>query len=250
MQLMIIGPELAELAQQRGFHTGNLGEHGCPLISVFRREAISRDAPRVYLSAGIHGDEPAGPLAVLELLKEDALSRELEWTLFPILNPWGITHGKRENADGIDLNRDYRARRSNEIQAHARWLEQHPVPYDLYLSLHEDWETRGFYLYEINTSTQPSFAQPLLQTAKAIHPLETGPIVDGHLLNEPGLIAHRDEPDEPEGWPEAIFMCKRNRLRSYTFETPSSFPIEKRIAIHKACVLKSQQIILGEHFER
>lgn len=244
---MKIGPELIELARLRGFKVQNLELQGCPDIIVFQRKASSGTAPKVYLSSGIHGDEPAGPLAVLELLEEDALSGDLDWTLFPLLNPWGVENGKRENQHGIDLNRDYNVRQSREIRAHVNWLEQYPTPYDLYLSLHEDWETTGFYLYEINTSKHPSLALPLLQVAETILPLEKGPEVDGHKLNRPGLIAHRDEPDEPDGWPEAIYICKRTPLRSYTFETPSSAPLDLRVAIHKACTLRSQQILFHEN---
>src|SRR6187549_1034931 len=32
---------------------------------------VAEAQKRVYISAGIHGDEPAGPLAVLELLKQN-----------------------------------------------------------------------------------------------------------------------------------------------------------------------------------
>src|ERR1043166_6545194 len=32
---------------------------------------VPRPARRIYISTGIHGDEPAGPLAVRELLKEN-----------------------------------------------------------------------------------------------------------------------------------------------------------------------------------
>jgi hypothetical protein len=37
---------------------------------AYRRPAESA-RNRVYLSSGMHGDEPAGPLAVLQLLQED-----------------------------------------------------------------------------------------------------------------------------------------------------------------------------------
>ena len=64
--------------------------------------------PRIYLSAGIHGDEPAPPLALLALIESGALDKRAVWFLCPILNPDGLARGTRENAEGVDLNRDYR----------------------------------------------------------------------------------------------------------------------------------------------
>ncbi len=39
---------------------------------------------RVYLSTGIHGDEPAGPLAALQLLQEDIWPAEVAVWLLPL----------------------------------------------------------------------------------------------------------------------------------------------------------------------
>src|SRR6185436_15747808 len=81
---------------------------GPPLeLLVFRRYA-PRARQRVYISTGIHGDEPAGPLAVRELLKENAWPDHIEFWLCPCLNPTGFPRNTRGSADGIDLNRDYK----------------------------------------------------------------------------------------------------------------------------------------------
>ncbi|MGA2556972.1 MAG: DUF2817 domain-containing protein, partial [Verrucomicrobiota bacterium] len=108
--------------------------------------AWRRDAPsprgRVYLSTGIHGDEPAGPLAVLQLLREDLWPGDAALWLCPCLNPSGFALNRRENSAGIDLNRDYRHRQSAEVRAHVQWLGEQP-DFDLVLCLHEDWEAHG-----------------------------------------------------------------------------------------------------------
>src|SRR5437016_4571941 len=62
---------------------------------------------RVYISAGIHGDEPAGPLAVLQLLQENRWPTHVDVWLCPCLNPTGFPLNSRENAHGLDLNRQY-----------------------------------------------------------------------------------------------------------------------------------------------
>src|SRR5579864_260396 len=43
-------------------------------------------AKKLYLSAGIHGDEPAGPMAVLELLRRNRWPGNVQVWLCPCLN--------------------------------------------------------------------------------------------------------------------------------------------------------------------
>ena len=81
---------------------------------------------RIYLSSGIHGDEPAGPLAMHDLVRRDSWPENAEIVLFPCLNPTGFRNNSRENAEGIDLNRDYLSLRASETRAHVELLERFP----------------------------------------------------------------------------------------------------------------------------
>ena len=96
--------EAARASDFRVERFGTVG--GIPLLALTRR--VPGPAPRIYLSAGIHGDEPAPPLAVLEMLEAGAFDPEVDWFVCPFLNPGGMALGTRENPGGIDLNRDYR----------------------------------------------------------------------------------------------------------------------------------------------
>jgi len=202
-------------------------------------------APGIYLSAGIHGDEPAGVTALSTMVREDQLSPEVNWFLFPCLNPGGFLCRTRENPEGIDLNRDYLRQQSWECRLHARWMREHSDRIQFYLSLHEDWETGGCYLYEIFTglpAAAPSrLGLDLLDQVGRVIPIESNTLIDGHQVDAPGLIRHQPEPDEEEGWPEAIFACKQSTLLSYTFETPSRLPLEQREAAHREFVLTAQE---------
>jgi len=61
-------------------------------------------APRVLVVGCIHGNEPAG-IAVVRAL-EHVRTREDLW-LVPDLNPDGVARGTRQNARGVDLNRNF-----------------------------------------------------------------------------------------------------------------------------------------------
>lgn len=225
--------EFSREAEARGFADFRLAElAGGPLMGWERAAA----GPRVYLSAGIHGDEPAGPLALLELLKAGVFGPGCHWLLCPALNPDGLAAGSRGNRDGLDLNRDYWKRRTPEVRAHAAWLETQPAP-DLFLSLHEDWEAAGFYFYEINLGRdEPQRARAIIEAVRPCCGPEPGPQIDGHQARDEGWIYHEAEADVPHGWPEAIFLAKHGCPLSFTFETPSHLALERRVAALMAAV--------------
>ena len=102
-------------------------------LPVLHRPACPSDGKplRCYLSAGIHGDEPAGPLALLELIRSRMLPRDIDLTVCPVLNPRGLHANDRHNTEGIDLNRDYnhlRApdRKSTRLNSSHEWISRMP----------------------------------------------------------------------------------------------------------------------------
>lgn len=226
-------PAFRRAAEDAGFAETLLAETAAGPLSVWQRPF---GEPQVYLSAGIHGDEPAGPLALLELMREGFFVPEIDWAICPALNPTGLADGRRENAAGIDLNRDYWLRSSPEVIAHAAWLEADAPP-ELFLSLHEDWEAGGFYFYEINLGVdEPCRAGEIIEAVRPWFPPDSGHEIDGHSPRGPGWIFHAAEADVPEGWPEAIFLAKLGCPLSFTFETPSHANLAARVAAQQAAV--------------
>jgi hypothetical protein len=216
-----------------GFHLERFGEiASVPLLALTRRTAGPR--PRIYLSAGIHGDEPAPPLALLALLEAGIFDPRATWFLCPLLNPSGFARGTRENAAGVDLNRDYRDPKSGEIQAHVAWLQRQPN-FDLTLCLHEDWEATGFYLYELNPRGRRSLAEPVVAAVSASFPIDPSEQIDGRPAKE-GIVRPGGNPLARELWPEAIYLSARHTSLSYTFETPSALPLDRRIAAQRTAV--------------
>ena len=184
-------------------------------------------APRLYLSTGIHGDEPAGPLAALRLLRENRWPADCDITLLPCLNPCGFQHNRRENGQGIDLNRDYRHFESAEIRAHVAWLEQQPL-FNLSLCLHEDWESHGFYVYELNPENQPSLAEPIVAGVASVCPIDLSAIIEGREAKG-GIIRPNFDPRSRPQWPEAFWLLTHKTRLSYTLEAPSDFPLVTRV---------------------
>lgn len=217
----------ADAARRARFRTEPFGAiDGHPLTAFTKRAPGPR--PRVYLSAGIHGDEPAPPLALLRLMQEDFFDDRCTWFVCPLLNPTGFLRGTRENSAGVDLNRDYKTPQSPEVRAHVRWL-QHQPNFDLILCLHEDWEANGFYLYELNPLNLPTLANVMVEAARAHGPIESASVIDGRPIAEPAIIRPVSDPVLRDTWPEAIYLRHCHGPLDYTLETPSGLPLEQRI---------------------
>jgi len=195
-------------------------------------------APRVYISAGIHGDEIAGPLAVLEMLRRPGFFHDFDTTLFPILNPDGIARGVRGNADGIDLNRDYRNTKSAEIRSHMEALETLD-PFAAAMFLHEDYEGTGAYLYELND--EQAMGVEIIQAMGRHVPIDLRPMIED-VIASGGVLARRNviltygPIEERPDWPEAVYMTMRHTRVCYTTETPLPLPLEQRVEAQIAAV--------------
>lgn len=224
----------AAAAHDRGFRAEPIATvAGVPLVAYTKRTPGPR--ARIYVSSGIHGDEPAAPAALLHMLEAGLFDDRANWFLCPLLNPTGYRLGTRENDIGIDLNRDYRAPQSTEITAHVRWLRRQPS-FDLSLCLHEDWETKGFYLYELNPEARPTLADAMIAAARQHGPIEVGDLIDGRPSHAPGIIRPDPDPILREQWPEAIYLFQHHCRFGYTLETASIAPPEQRVTIHHAAV--------------
>ena len=220
--------------------------HAAPtLILGLTRKAASdtQHATRIYISTGIHGDEPAGPLAARLLLQEDAWPPGLELRLCPCLNPTGFALNRRENREGLDLNRQYLALQAKETLAHIAWLNRQP-PFDLCLCLHEDWESHGFYLYELNPDGLPSLAEAMVARVATFCPIDRSEIIEGRPA-QGGIIRPDFDPRNRPQWPEAFFLITHKTRLSYTLEAPSDFPLAVRVAALVSGVRTALEAITG-----
>ncbi len=243
MQVEAYLEHLSLAARRAGFHSRIFAKIGKYELPVLQREGPEA-APHVYLSAGVHGDEPAGTMALLDLLQKKAFPESLSFTLLPMLNPSGMEAGTRENAEGIDLNRDYgRTARSEEVRRHKKWMEG--KRFDLALCLHEDVDASGSYLYELRPLDLPSWAPWILSAMEPYTGIDPSEEIDGMpaangLMAPPPINLLAERPDLPE----ALLLFHHHTPRCYTFETPASQNIAPRIEAQKAAILRSLDCLL------
>lgn len=208
-----------------------------PMTAFVRENSTS--LPWMYISAGIHGDEPAGVLACHELLKSSPLDN-INLVIIPILNPWGCLNNVRENADGFDLNRDYATQLSEEVKAHVAWLKKFDKRFIQTIGLHEDSSARGFYVMELLDQSLHSNAYDVVEAARKIIPYDTANRIDG-IYAENGVI-HQHRSSRlifQDGLPEHFFLYDHYTSRAVITETPSTLSLEKRVAAQVAALRSS-----------
>jgi hypothetical protein len=197
-------------------------------------------SPRLYLSAGIHGDEISGPLALLEMIRQPRFFAAFDVTVFPILNPNGLARGVRTNPDEIDLNRDYRNSRSLEIKGHIETLLT-LGRFDASMMLHEDYEGIGAYLYELNNTLDPGLGASIIAAMGRHVPIDLRPEIDeaparGGVISRRDLVTKLGRLEDRLEWAEATYLMVNHTEVSYTIETPKPFPIEERVNAQIAAV--------------
>ena len=223
--------DIETAAQQHGWSSEIFHQTPDFKFLALHRSPVSsptpRPAPRIYISTGIHGDEPAGPLAALRLLLENRWPTGFDLWFCPCLNPIGFALNRRENDKGIDLNRQYRHLEAAETRGHIAWLERQPQ-FDFCLCLHEDWESHGFYIYELNPENRPSLAETMIARIAEICPIDPSEIIENRPARN-GIIRPNLDPATRPQWAEAFYLIVNKTRLSYTLEAPSDFPLTPRV---------------------
>jgi len=106
-------------------------------------------------------------------------------------------------------------------------LERQPQ-FDLYLCLHEDWESHGFYLYEQNPDLQPSLAEKMIAAVAPVCPVDMSENIEDRPA-QGGIIRPIISPQERPDWPEALYHITHKSRQGYTLEAPSDFPLPVRV---------------------
>jgi protein MpaA len=234
----------------RATHDASVREVACVGASRTLLVAEIVGEPRsavVTLSAGVHGDEPAGPWSLLSIVRDGLLDRRFTYRIWPCTNPTGYALGTRENAEGDDINRSFQ-RGGTTPEARAIVTANRDRQFALSLDLHEDFEAEGYYCYEpVMRGVTPFGAAAIAALDDAAFPVQEfddafdigyepeahhlRALQRGRILNDPA--AERAFYDVT---PYSIYLLKRAARFALTLETPRSRPWDDRIAMHRTAV--------------
>ncbi len=200
----------------------------------FLRTGRAGDPRTIHLSAGIHGDEPAGSEALIVWAEKNWRQlRAHPFLIFPCLNPWGLRNNSRTDRFGRDLNREFgKARPCSPVRELKQVLRGEE--FALSLTLHEDYDAQGLYIYEVQRD-RPFWGEELLDMARPLIAIETRECIDGRKANA-GLVRRHIDLKRFPLVPEAIYLHLKHARRTFTIETPSEFALQTRVAAQVAMV--------------
>lgn len=203
--------------------------------------------PRWLLSAGTHGDEPAGPLALLDVLERDLghLADRVHAVVLPCINPHGYARGTRANADGVDINRAFEDDSAVEATVCKRVLGGER--FDAFVEFHEDWEYDGFYLFECLRDGRPA-GPAAVAAVRPIGPIldrptvDDVPVVDGVATATEAVLARTKIGRKAL----PLWLFANGTDHTLCMETPSVWQLPRRIAGHRAALAACLDRLLGD----
>lgn len=214
-------------------------EEGLPIYLLRHPQS----AASIYLSAGVHGDEPAGVVALLEWAETHSAQLDSCW-LVPCLNPWGVRENSRLGARGHDLNREWHRRRHVVVRAVKSALGSQQ--FDLALTLHEDYDAAGFYIYEPGRRGAKDWSAAMLGAVEGLLPVDGRRMIDGRRVPGTGYIQKFFKSEHDLEGPEAIYLHFHHSARTFTIETPSEFALDLRVETQLRLIRTAIGLAAGE----
>ena len=199
---------------------------GLPCYELSSKRDISEC--QLYLSAGIHGDEPAGTEGLYAWANKNCeiLSR-VPVIIYPCLNPWGLLENSRFTMEGKDLNRQWD--KGEDVSIAEIIQKTMGAQFSLAVNLHEDYDAHGIYLYEPPTvKKRDNLASQILESGSEYITIDSRKKIEGRWARE-GVIRPAPSSLPKEGLPEAAFLQECRAKRTFVFETPSELDLQVRV---------------------
>jgi protein MpaA len=178
------------------------------------------DPIRIGIFAAIHGDEPAGAYALVDLLTVLEAHPELAagYVLYtyPLTNPTGFEDNSRCSRRGRDLNREF-WNNSNEPEVQLLQAELLSHAFNGIVSLQANEDSDGLYGYAHGATLTQNLIEPALRAAEDILPRNRNNIIDGFTARN-GIIRH--------GYQGVLGAPSKLRPRPFEIilETPNTAP--------------------------
>lgn len=238
------------------------GAHAYPLLCIESRAGArpAKGQDRVLISAGVHGDEPAGVHAALDFLRDvmPAYGDDFQFVVLPCVNPSGYEANTLETISGVNLNRSFRSgTTAAEVRAIEAWLAQARPSFRVTFDLHEippHYRDEGFvesdnpdatYLYETVSDQSPRLGHEMIAALSDDVDVCRWPTIY-HDVNDGGVIAY------PEACRNRVY-AERTTLdaylnglfthHSFTTETPTTWDFPRRVTTHLTYVRTALNLI-------
>lgn len=250
--LILFSAHLNRVATRNKFVAQNLGMVGNEPLLLFSPEKLNK-GPNVLVSAGFHGEEPAGCWGILRFLEEyyPKIFEKINISFLPLVNPTGFRRGARRNDwnenpnDGFCHTSSGKPEPSREGQILLNHIDQiKMLAKDGFVSLHEDFEQDKFYLYTFEHANAPGKFSTSLRSELAAF---FDPVPDGMIEGAKacgGIIFNSCDSSFED------FLFHEGISLTACTETPGLLEISKRIEANSHVIHGLVEFSIANHIRR
>lgn len=184
----------------------------------------------VFISGGVHGDEPASVSSVLEYLRNIdqhlAKYQGVSVELIPVVNPSGWRRCERLTGASVDVNRQFEQSDDDEIAIVKRYLEDRH--YDLMIDRHEDprAHVHAFYIVTYGNNNIVAMKQAVKKVKSLGFPIRKFSKTKGYLSYQERRLTKLKQ--------RTFTLYSRLHELSgsvYQIETPTEFKYKDRVKL-------------------
>jgi len=185
---------LFHIVGERNFWLTTLGKTGRQFIWLVKTfDEVNKKVPNLLIAAGFHGEEIAGPYAILKFLEDakDCYFNKVNLSFLPVVNPVGFNRGTRYARAKQKTNCGFCHVKGDKLAVEGKILKANIDGLRLlgkggFLSLHEDDTTTKFYVYD-HSPKPDGFARCMRdEEAKYFDPLPDGGYI--HEESDPSAV--------------------------------------------------------------
>jgi predicted deacylase len=206
-----------------------------PIILLLPKK-LSKKNKNLLITGGFHGDEPGGSWGIIEFLEktDKDFFKEVDLSIIPLVNPTGFKTGSLKNMHGENPNSGFKkgagSKEDNILRKNFKLLKK--LAKDGFLTLHEDYDQKHFYIYSFEKNSTPSKRSfELLHSLKKIYPIFGSGVIDECIAKNGIIFNDHDTSLEATLSLSGVPFC-------ICTETPRGSGIDKRIKANSIIIQK------------
>lgn len=230
--------DMVKVANRHEFQIRNLGmikDWPLLLITPFQKKNL----PNILIAGGFHGDEPAGPMGILNFLRNvnPIFFKKCNMSFLPLANPSGYQNNLRNNFQDDNVNRGFchREELNQHLSIEGEILMEHEdiildVSRNGFLSLHEDIDLKEYYFYTFERTGKNGVFQEMLRNCYGSF---FKPYIDSEIYDcpvvESGILNYCDSSFED-------YLFHKGVPFTACTETPGLHELEDRVQACSALI--------------
>jgi predicted deacylase len=222
--------ELSQICKNNNYQLKTIGK--VEKYDVYSVIVNPKEKQTLCITGGIHGDEPAGSLGILQYLKNSD-KPNMRLFIIPLLNPWGFEHNSRNNQNHKNLNREFNKKNPSDEAKLVITALLKEKPFFLH-NIHEDDTQNGFYLYYSDKKSKEKYKK-ILEIARKFFPINVNKKIHDDDANQGMIYVSKNDKNYSNVASLECFAYQHN-AQYLCSETPGGEPLDKRVKCNQKII--------------